>query len=142
MINAKEAIELFMKRLRTHYNLECSEMIIKEIYDRILKDTIDPENTKLYSFTKQLASVNHLKGFTDIDGNIYLNMNIDVDPTTNQLIQHSKRKTELLLLFLHIHELGHRIRVYACSSFHRPNCLQYTPPSPGEAGFYLTDTLF
>jgi hypothetical protein len=83
-----------------------------------------------------------LKGLTDVDGNIYINTDPDIDPTTNRIIQRQSRKNELILLFIHIHELGHRIRIYSCSSQGKPNILQFTPEVPGEAGYYLTDTLF
>jgi hypothetical protein len=82
-----------------------------------------------------------LKGLIDVDGNIYLNTDPEIDLTSNMIIQDQSRKNELFLLFIHIHEFGHRIRTYSCSSQGKQNILLFTPEVPSEAGYYLTDTL-
>jgi hypothetical protein len=79
-------IKIFIEKVRKYHDLECEKDTIDQIYMRIVKDTLNQENTKLYSFSKFLKAL-PLKGLTDIDGNIYLNTDPEIDPTTNMIIQ-------------------------------------------------------
>jgi hypothetical protein len=87
-------------------------------------------------FNELLRSIPGIRGLTDVNGNIYLDIKFIREDGQDT------RRGELKLLFVHLHEIGHRIRVYACSSKHsKSHILQFTPESLGESGSYLTDTL-
>jgi hypothetical protein len=89
----------------------------------------------VYDFN-ELLRCSWIRGMIDVKGNIYLDLKLIMED--GQVTD----RGELKQLFVYLHEIRHRIRVYSCGSEHsKSHIFQFTPELPGESGSYLTDTL-